>query len=91
MCLLLLVAAFAPRVAFVLIWIFGNRVDAAFDTWLWPFLGLLFAPWTAIAYVLLWSPAGGVNGAEWVLVGIAVAVDLASWGSRLAKRRPAYA
>jgi hypothetical protein len=87
MCLVLLLALFAPRVAFALMWIFGNRVDLAFDSWVWPLLLLVFLPWTGIVYTLLWSPAVGVDGAEWILVGLAIAVDIASWSARAAKSR----
>lgn len=90
MCLVLLLALFAPRVAFALMWIFGNRVDLAFDSFWWPLLLLIFLPWTGIMYTLLWSPVVGVDGAEWILVVLAIFVDLASWGSRAAKRRVAY-
>ena len=43
-------------------WIFGTKVDAAFSSWIWPLLGLLFLPWTTIAYVLAWGPVYGVSG-----------------------------
>jgi len=91
MCLLFIAALFAPRLVFALMWIFGNDVDAAFDTWLWPLLLLLFLPWTGIMYSLLWSPVVGVDGGEWILVAIAVLVDILSWGSRMAKSRYRYA
>ena len=45
-----------PRVALFVWWVFGNKVDAAFDTWIWPLLGLIFLPWTTLAYVLAWGP-----------------------------------
>jgi hypothetical protein len=91
MCLVFITALFFPRVAFALMWIFGDRVDAAFATWLWPALLLAFLPWTGILYTLLWSPVSGVEGAEWILVGIAVLVDILSWSSRAAKKRYGYA
>ncbi len=87
MCLIFLLALFAPRVAFVFIWIFGDRVDLAFGSFIWPLLLLIFLPWTGIMYALLWSPVGGVEGAEWILIGLAVAVDIMSWSSRAAKKR----
>lgn len=87
MCLIFLLALFAPRVAFALMWIFGDRVDLAFGSFVWPLLLLIFLPWTGIMYALLWSPVGGVDGAEWILVCLAVVVDLMSWSARAAKRR----
>ena len=47
----------------------------AFGSWLWPLLGLLFAPWTTLMYLLSWS-VGGVSGGEWIIVGLGVALDL---------------
>ncbi len=90
MCLIFLLALFAPRVAFALMWIFGDRVDLAFGSFIWPLLLLIFLPWTGIMYTLLWSPVVGVDGAEWILVGLAVAVDIMSWSARAAKKRYAY-
>jgi hypothetical protein len=87
MCLVFLLALFAPRLAFALMWIFGDRVDLAFDSFLWPLLLLIFLPWTAIMYALLWSPVVGVDGAEWILIALAVFIDLASWSAKAAKNR----
>ena len=66
MCLIFLLALFAPRVAFAFIWIFGDRVDLAFGSFIWPLLLLIFLPWTGIMYTLLWSPVGGVEGTRCV-------------------------
>ena len=90
MCFIFLLALFAPRVAFTLMWIFGDRVDLAFGSFIWPLLLLIFMPWTGIMYALLWSPVGGVEGAEGILIGLAVAVDIMSWSARAAKKRMAY-
>jgi hypothetical protein len=90
MCLIFLLALFAPRVAFALMWIFGSRVDHAYGSFIWPLLLLIFLPWTGIMYALLWSPVGGVDGAEWLLIALAVAVDIMSWSARAAKKRYAY-
>ena len=85
-CFFLLFAALGPRFAIIAVWLFGDRVDLAFDSWVWPFLGLLFAPWTTVMYLLAWSP-GGVSGAEWILVGLGVALDVATYGARSARSR----
>ena len=63
MCCLALSAGFiGPRFALLMWWIFGDKVDAAFSSWFWPLLGLLFLPWTTLAYVLAWGPLYGVSG-----------------------------
>jgi hypothetical protein len=88
MCCLALIAGFiGPRIALFIWWVFGSKVDAAFDSWIWPLLGLIFLPWTTLAYVLAWGPLDGVSGAGWLLVAIGVAADLATYTSRAAKSR----
>jgi hypothetical protein len=83
-------ALIAPRVVFAVMWFAGDRVDPVFSTVLWPILGLIFAPWASILFVLLWSQDEGVAGYEWVIVGVAAAVDVVSWWSRLATARNPY-
>ncbi len=83
-CLLALFALFIPRVVIVLIWLFSNWLEAAFDTLLWPILGFIFAP-----TVLLWySVVVNVYGGVWSPVPIAgmviaVLIDVSpSWRQR---------
>ena len=66
-CLALTAGLIGPRIALVLWWIFdSNRFDLAFSTWVWPFLGILFLPWTTLAYLVVWSPVVGVDNWEWI-------------------------
>jgi hypothetical protein len=88
-CAVLLAFGLGPRIALVLVWIFGNRIDHAFDSWFVPLLGLLLLPWTTLMYVIVWSP-GGVDGGEWILVALGVALDIASYSARAAKGRTSY-
>lgn len=88
MCCLVLIAGFiGPRFALFVWWIFGDQVDRAFDSWIWPLLGLFFLPWTTLAYVLMWSPVGGVEGWEWLVVALGFAADIATYSSRAAVSR----
>jgi hypothetical protein len=91
-CLLALGAAFAPRVVLIIMWIVGPRINAAFSSFLWPTLGILFAPYTTIMYVLAWSPATGVAGWDWVWVLFGVALDVMKWSQVFHHRRqvPGY-
>ena len=90
-CLFLLIAAFSPRLALILTWIFTPWVDRATGAVIWPLLGLLFLPITTLLYVILWNTNGyGVDGWEWILVALGVVADLASYG-RAAYRREAAA
>jgi len=86
-CLALAAGVLGPRIALLAWWIFGDKVDAAFSTWVWPLLGLLFLPWTTLAYVIAWGPLNGVSGAGWLLVALGVAVDIASYSARAARAR----
>jgi hypothetical protein len=86
-CLFLALLTLGPRFALLMIWIFGERVELAFDSWFWPLLGLLFLPWTTLAYVLAWSPIGGVDGAEWLLVALGFVADIATYSARSASNR----
>jgi CDP-diglyceride synthetase len=86
-CLLVLVAAISPRLALVLVWIFTNLVDRAFEGFLLPLLGLVFLPFTTLIYVLAYSPLTGVSGWGWFFVILAVLVDLGSYGGGAYSRR----
>jgi hypothetical protein len=88
MCCLALTAGFiGPRVALFIWWVFGSKVDAAFDSWVWPLLGLIFLPWTTLAYVVAWGPLEGVSGLGWLVVAIGLAGDICTYSARSAKRR----
>jgi hypothetical protein len=75
-CLLVLLAAFAPRVTLFFVWIFSDLVDRAFSGFVIPLLGLLVLPYTTLFYVLAWSPVGGVSGWGWLVVALGFFCDL---------------
>jgi hypothetical protein len=77
-CLFATLVALGPRAAILIWWLLEPvRWNAAFDTFIWPFLGFLIAPWTTLMWVIV-AP-GGVNGFDWVWIGIAVMMDVFSW------------
>ena len=86
-CVALIAAGIGPRIALGLVWIFGDRVEMAFSSWVWPLLGLLFLPWTTLMYVLAWGPLDGVSGWGWVLVALGAVLDVATYSSRAATQR----
>ena len=86
-CLLAVLAAISPRLALVLVWIFTNLVDRAFEGFLLPLLGLLFLPLTTRVYVLAYRPVTGVSGWGWFFVILAVLFDLGSYGGGVFSRR----
>ena len=85
-CLLAMAAAFAPRLVLIIMWIVGPRVNAAFETFIWPLLGLIFLPYTTIMYVLVWSPVTGVHGWDWLWIALGVWMDFIKW-SKIAENR----
>ena len=86
-CLVGVMALLGPRIALAFWWIFGNKVDVAFSSWVWPLLGLIFLPWTTLFYVIAWSAIGGVNGAWWIFVALGLVLDLGTYSARSAKAR----
>ena len=86
-CLLAIFAGFFPRIALVCLWVFTNDVDRAYDSFIVPLLGLIFLPLTTLVYALAWSPGGGVEGIEWLWVGIALVLDLTAYGGGARARR----
>jgi len=80
MCLFVVLLFFGPRSAIVLWWIFDPvRFDVTFSSFWLPFVGFLLAPWTTFMYVIV--AQGGVNGLDWLWLGLAVVLDLASYSS----------
>jgi hypothetical protein len=80
-CIAAFVAVFAPRLAFLIVWIFTPYVSRAFDSFVWPLLGLVFLPYTALLYSLAYLPGVGVVGWRWLWVILGVMLDISSYGS----------
>jgi hypothetical protein len=83
-CLLALLALISPRLVLFLLWLFGDLLDRAFDSWIVPLLGFFLLPWTTLAYAVMWSSSSEVSGFEWFIVILAFFFDLGSYaqGSR---------
>jgi len=87
-CLLAILAAISPRLALVLVWIFTNLVDRAFEGFLLPLLGLIFLPFTTLLYVLAYRPVVCVSGWGWFFVFFGLLFDLGSYaGGAFSRRR----
>ena len=93
-CLFGLLAFFTPRVAIVLLLIFGDWIQhcfralsSPFNGLLIPILGLIFAPYTLLAYCLAIHEHGGIGGMWTVLVVVAVLFDLGVIGHGGSARR----
>ncbi|MFN2195349.1 MAG: hypothetical protein ACK2UW_04415, partial [Anaerolineales bacterium] len=77
---------FGPRLAFLVYWLFPAgqvRINLVFNTFIWPLLGLIFLPWTTLMYVLIFP----IAGFDWLWLGIALLLDIASYGGGAYNRR----
>ena len=71
-CLLVLLAAFAPRLIVVFAWIARPvYFDSVFDSWIFPLLGLIFLPFTTLMWLLVGAPPQGVAGWDWLWIVLA--------------------
>ncbi len=86
-CLVGAAAILGPRFALVVWWIFGNKVEIAISSWIWIVLGILFLPWTTLAYVIAWQPGGIDGGWDILLIVLGVALDIATYMARTAQQR----
>jgi hypothetical protein len=80
-CLVALLALFSPRLALFALWLFGDLLSRAFDSWFVPLLGFFLLPWTTLAYAVMWSSSDRVFGFEWFIVILAFFIDLGSYGA----------
>ena len=85
-CVISLLVFIGPRIAGIA-WYLTDaaRWSAAFNSILWPIAGLLFMPWTTLAWV--WMSTGGVSGLDWIIVGLGVLLDIGALGGGGYSRR----
>jgi hypothetical protein len=79
-CFVFLFALISPRLAIIATWLFSGVLERAYDSWLVPVIGFFILPWTTLAYAWMYDAGAGrtVEGIEWVLVGVAVLIDVGS-------------
>ena len=80
-CFLALLALISPRLVLFLLWIFGDLLSRAFDSWIIPFLGFFLLPWTTLSYAAFydWGSGRHVTGIEWFFVALAFLVDIGAY------------
>ncbi len=77
-CLLTVLVFFGPRLGILVWWLFDRlRWQLAFDNFIWAFLGFIFLPWTTLMWVAVFP--GGIVGFDWLLLGLALLVDIGSY------------
>jgi len=77
-CLTAFVSSFS-RIMLLFVWIARPAaMNAAFNTFILPCLGFMFLPFTTLMYVLLWTPKVGIQGLDWLWLGLAVVLDFAT-------------
>ena len=87
-CLFAMFAGIFPRLGLFIIWIARPlMVDAAFSTWIWPLLGLVFLPFATLMYVILYTPGVGLIGGDWFWVILAAILDVGHLLAGIARRR----
>ena len=89
-CLVVLFGAVFPRFTIVMLELFTDLNDQAFDSFWIGFAGFLFLPYTTLAYILMDYWGDPINGFGWVIVVFAFLVDLGSYFGT-ARRSNAYA
>ncbi len=55
-----------------------TMMNSAFSTFIIPCLGFLFLPFTTLMYVILVQGANTIQGLDWLWLGLAVLLDIAS-------------
>lgn len=87
-CFVLMLGAFAPRVALFLMAIFNDEISKAFEnSWQIPLIGWFLLPYTTLTYVLVSWSQGGVTGFVWFFVSLAFFADLGSYFGGYGRRR----
>jgi hypothetical protein len=64
------------------------RFNVVFASWIWPLLFAIFAPFTMIMYLIVWSPEAGISGFSWFWLGLGILLDILSYtGGGVGNRR----
>jgi hypothetical protein len=78
-CAITILMLFGPRLAILVWWIINPALfGLAFNTWVWPLIFAIFAPFTMIFFLIGWRLHPGISGFDWVLIAIGIVLDLSS-------------
>jgi hypothetical protein len=88
-CAFAMLAATFPRLGILIMLLFTNWIQRAFDGWVAPLLGFIFLPFATIMYVLvaLSNPIGDIPFGGWLLIILGVVIDISHWSQIAANRQ----
>ena len=86
-CLLLILFLAFPRIALVLLFLFSNYLERAYNGLILPLLGFLFLPLTTLAYAWMTNSRQPIAGINLLILIIAVVIDVGGLGSGEYHRR----
>jgi hypothetical protein len=82
--LFFLSSLFWPRLGILAFWVFSDLLGRAYESAVVPVIGFFLLPWTTLTYAMMWGwSSDRVFGLEWVVVAIALVLDVATyagWG-----------
>ena len=85
-CFFVVLLTLGPRVGGIIWWLFQPaRWNLAFESALWPILGIIFLPWTLLFYMIVFP--GGVVGIDWLWIVLGAVADVASYAGGGWRRR----
>ena len=77
-CMLTALVMAGPRLALIIWWLVSTSYfNRAFNAVIWPILGIIFAPWTTLAYVIFYP--SGITGLDWLWIALGILADLSSY------------
>ena len=86
-CLFAVFAGLFPRFALFILWVARPaRIDAAFDGFILPLLGIIFLPFATLIYALLYTPGVGLIGWDWFWVAFAAILDVGHLAAGFSQR-----
>jgi hypothetical protein len=76
-----------PRLGLLVLWLARPAlVDAAFNTFILPLLGIIFLPFMTLIYVIVYVPGVGLTGSGFIWVILALLLDIGHWGASYTQR-----
>lgn len=89
-CFFAALVTLGPRFAILIWWLMQPaRWEVSFSSFWGPFIGFIFAPWTTLSWVA--AAPGGITGFDYIIVGIGIFLDIASYTTGEYGRRERYA